>query len=99
MVINRGRFVTHVPVAELTSGRHVVVRTPETDRFVELLRAGGGADVVVRDGRVLVTGLAIEEVGALAARRRVVLHELRTGDADLESAFFALTEDLLEEST
>lgn len=90
VVINHGRFVTHVPVGDLTTGHHVLVRTPDQGRFVELVRARGGEATSV-EGRLAVTGLGIEEIGQLAAAEQVVLHELRRGDSDLETAFFDLT--------
>jgi ABC-2 type transport system ATP-binding protein len=90
IVINHGRFVTHMPVADLTVGHQVVVRTPDQPRMVELLR-DRGADVTAADGQLSVAGLSAEEVGQLAAAEQVVLHELRRADSDLESVFFDLT--------
>ncbi len=95
VVINRGRFVTHMPVADLTIGRDVVVRTPDGERLTEALRQRG-ATVTATDGHLSVGGLSMEEVGAVAAAQRVVLHELRRGDGDLEAAFFDLTADPTE---
>lgn len=90
VVINHGRFVTHMPVADLTVGHHVLVRTPDRDRLLQLLRERG-ADATDQDGRLAVTGMAIEQIGRLAAAEQVVLHELRRGDSDLETVFFDLT--------
>ena len=90
VVINEGRLVTHVPVPELTVGHTVIVRTPDAVRFATLLR-GEGATVDVDAGRLSIGGLTVEMVGALAAAERIVLHELRRGDSDLETAFFDLT--------
>ena len=89
VVINRGRFVTHAPVSELTVDHHVLVRTPDAPRL-ELALMAKGALVTDEDGVLSVTGMPIEEVGSLAAHEGVVLHELRTQDTDLESAFFDL---------
>lgn len=90
VVINKGRFVTHMPVAELTVDHHVLVRTPDQARLLALLEARG-AEAAAQDGRLVVTGMSIEALGALAAAEQVVLHELRHGDSDLERAFFDLT--------
>lgn len=90
VVINDGRFVTHMPVADLTVGHDVLVRTPDEARLVELLRARGATTTVV-DGRLSITGLGVEEVGQLAAAEQVVLHELRRAESDLEAVFFDLT--------
>ena len=96
VVINRGRFVTHAPVGELTVDHHVRVRTPDAARLEAALTAHG-AVVTDGDGVLSVAGLPIEEVGRLAAAERVVLHELRTQETDLESAFFDLVGQSTEE--
>jgi ABC-2 type transport system ATP-binding protein len=89
VVIDRGRFVTHTPVTELTVDHHVLVRTPDAHRFEQVL-AAHGATVADEDGALAVVGLSIEEVGRLASRGGVELHELRQRDTDLEAAFFDL---------
>ena len=96
VVINRGRFVTHTPVAHLTTAHHVLVRTPDQPRLAQLLTSRG-AEVLQRDGHLSVAGLGIEEIGALAASEQVVLHELRPQDSDLETAFFDLVADRTED--
>jgi ABC-2 type transport system ATP-binding protein len=68
----------------------VVVRTPDGQRLAALLSASGGT-VTSQDGQLAVSGLSTEQVGELAARERIVLHELRRADGDLEAAFFDLT--------
>ncbi len=90
VVINHGRFVTHAPVA----GPH---RRPPCTRAharhgsrFELALLAQGAIVSDGDGALTIAGLPIEEVGRLAAAEGVVLHELRTQETDLESAFFDL---------
>lgn len=89
VVINRGRFVTHAPVADLTVDHHVLTRSPDAARLEQVL-VGAGAQVTHVDDQLSVAGLPIEEVGRLAAKEQLVLHELRTRDNDLESAFFDL---------
>jgi len=96
VVINRGRFVTHAPVAHLTVDHHVLVRTPDQRRLTELL-VERGAEVAQHDGHLSVAGLPIEEIGQLAATEQVVLHELRPQDSDLETAFFDLVADRTED--
>ena len=90
VVIDEGRLVAHVPVAELTAGHTVVVRTPDAELLAAVLRAEG-ATVEAQGALLTVAGLTVEVVGAVAAAERVVLHELRRGDSDLETAFFDLT--------
>lgn len=96
VVINEGRFVTHAPVADLTVDRHVLVRSPDAARFQDVLLARG-ARVSGEDGHLVVGGLPIEDVGGLAAKEGVVLYELRARDTDLESAFFDLMANGVEE--
>ena len=89
VVITEGRFVTHAPVGELTVDQHVLVRSPDANRFRDVLTERG-ATVSDAEGVLVVAGLPVEQVGWLASEAGVVLHELRVRDADLESVFFDL---------
>jgi len=52
-------------------------------------------EVVEHNGaRVLIEGMDAAQVGELAHRERVSLHELASDDASLEQVFFSLTEDM-----
>ena len=44
--------------------------------------------------RVLIEGMDAAQVGELAHRERVSLHELASDDASLEQVFFSLTEEM-----
>ena len=94
VIINRGRFITQGPVDTVVAhmGRTVVVRSPDTVHFAELL--GRQEATVTRhdDNRLLVSGVEIEEIGRLAAAHNLVLHELREQGLSLEETFLALTE-------
>jgi ABC-2 type transport system ATP-binding protein len=99
IIIGRGRFLAHQPVAEMTAqsaARFVRVRSPQ----LELLRSaldGQGADTAMEeDGSLAVRGLDREAVGEIAARHGLVLHELADQTASLEEAFMELTNKELE---
>jgi len=92
VVIHRGRLVDHGPVARLTAGGHVIVRTPRPAELRAALdRAGltaGG------DGTELVVDADDPaRVGDIAYEAGVPLHELTTRATSLEEAFLALTRD------
>jgi len=96
IVIGRGRLITAAPIDEVVSrATHsdVLVRTPSSDPLIEAVRAAGGTAAPQPDGSIVVAGLAIEQVGALAFSAGVVLHELVARHGSLEDAFLALTED------
>jgi ABC-2 type transport system ATP-binding protein len=92
VVIHRGRLVDEGPVARLTAGGHVVVRSP---RPAELLAALGAAGLgVSANGDVLVVDADDPaRVGDIAFAAGVPLHELTTRATSLEEAFLALTSD------
>ncbi|RFU39063.1 hypothetical protein DZF91_24390, partial [Actinomadura logoneensis] len=71
----------------------VVVRAPEAARLVPPLTAAGAVVAADGPGLLTVTGLAAAEVGELAFRHHVVLHELTARHASLEEAFMELTAD------
>lgn len=90
VVLNRGRFVTHKPVAALTSAHGALVRTPDSERLERALKET--ASTVSRDGdRLVVEGVPAATVGEVAAREGVVLHELTPRTDSLEDVFLSLT--------
>jgi ABC-2 type transport system ATP-binding protein len=92
VVIHRGRLVDQGPVARLTAGGHVVVRTPRPDELrAALERAGLSATA---DSEMLVVDCPeTARVGEIAFEAGVPLHELTTRATSLEEAFLALTSD------
>jgi ABC-2 type transport system ATP-binding protein len=92
VVIHRGRLVDHGPVSRLTSGGHVVARTPRAAELrAALERAGLGATV---DGdTLLVEADDTARVGDVAYEAGVPLHELSARATSLEEAFLELTSD------
>src|SRR5690606_38196335 len=99
IVLGRGRVIADAPVAEIVasaSGRGAVrVRTPHVDRLAAAVTAEN-ATVTPDASGLLVTGLATERIGELAAQHGVVLHELTPLSGSLEDAYLALTQDEVE---
>ncbi len=100
IVIGRGRLIADASVSEIlaeaSEGRAVMVRTPQTEQFRQALV---GEKATVRSperGLLEVHGLTSAEVGTVAAREGIVLHELVTEKASLEDAFMRLTGDAVE---
>ncbi|RKN41644.1 ATP-binding cassette domain-containing protein [Streptomyces hoynatensis] len=99
VVIGRGRLIAHAPVAEViaaSSQAAVVVRGPDHERITGLgrhLAAAGARVESEEEGRLLVSGAPIEDVGLAAHRLGVPLFELSSRRASLEQAYMELTAD------
>jgi ABC-2 type transport system ATP-binding protein len=99
IVVGRGRLIADASVADIVAQGapgHVVVRTPEPDRLDALLRAAGGSLSRRVDGALEVTGVDCAEIGDIAARHMITLHELAAHQASLEAAFLELTNDSVD---
>lgn len=107
IVIGRGRLIADCGTQEFiegSSGRSVLVRSPDADKLASLVTAEGGT--VAREepaaapgpgpGTLTVTGLEAARIGEIAAAGRLVLHELTPRFASLEDAFMELTAESLE---
>jgi ABC-2 type transport system ATP-binding protein len=96
IVIGRGRLLADTSVASLVaSAGHgpVRVRTPGADLLATALRdAGGTVEAAGRD-TLDVIGLDGSEIGDLALRLGVAVHELTPQPPSLEAAFLDLTQD------
>lgn len=95
VVIGGGRLIADEPTAAFTArstkADTVGVRTPHMERLSQVL-TGHGAGVVREDGNSLaVSGLSRPEIGELAFRHGIVLHELSSRVPALEDAFLELT--------
>jgi ABC-2 type transport system ATP-binding protein len=99
IVLGRGKIIADAPVGDiiaLAAGNSVRVRTPDADRFANLL-AGKDVTISKPDADVLVVnGLKAAHIGEIAAGSRIVLHELTPLAGSLEDAYLALTEDDVE---
>ncbi|MFF8690875.1 ABC transporter ATP-binding protein [Streptomyces sp. NPDC015144] len=106
VIIGRGRLLADTPMAELLAGgspASVRIRVPDPDGLRLLtgrLREDGGAEVeTTADGGLVVKGRAAGEIGDLAHRLGVRLHELRTDSASLEQVYMELTARSVEYGT
>jgi ABC-2 type transport system ATP-binding protein len=97
VIIHRGRLISHTSLGEILAraegGGGVRVRSPEADRFRQVLAAAGVEATATAADALAVKDTPIERVGELAAEHRVVLHELSAESASLEEVFLGLTGD------
>jgi ABC-2 type transport system ATP-binding protein len=94
LVIGRGKLIADCTVGEFIAANSqltVRVRTPQQDLLSKLVAAAGGAVRDSGEGAVVVSGLAVSEIGDLAYENSVRLHELAPVHASLEQAFMDLT--------
>jgi ABC-2 type transport system ATP-binding protein len=92
VVIHRGRLVEQGPVSRLTSGGHVVVRTPRPGELRTALE-GAGLSATGDGQELMVDADDPARVGDIAFAAGVPVHELTTRATSLEEAFLALTSD------
>jgi ABC-2 type transport system ATP-binding protein len=98
VVIHKGRLRAHSTLEELTSrgegGGAVRVRSPQAERLAEALRGAGGAVEPSGPDLLVVRRASSVEVGELAAREGIVLHELTgTEQPSLEDVFLEMTSE------
>jgi ABC-2 type transport system ATP-binding protein len=99
IVIGQGKLIADTSMDEFVAKaakNFTRVRSPQAESFQQPLREAGGAVTLNTDGALDITGLATSEVGELAARHGVVLHELSSNTPTLEEAFMELTKDTVE---
>ncbi|KUI27394.1 ABC transporter ATP-binding protein [Mycobacterium sp. IS-1742] len=98
LVIGRGKLIAATTVGEFVNraGLDTVrVRTPDRPRMCDAL-AAAGLSSTIEDSAVLVHGASTEQVGELAARHGLTLHELSIQRASLEEAYMALTDQAVD---
>ena len=99
VVIGRGRLIAETSVADFVSrsgGGSVRLVTPDVDRFRAALVAAGATVTGATDGALTVEGATAPQIGDLASRQGLRVHELAPVTASLEDAFMALTQDEVE---
>jgi ABC-2 type transport system ATP-binding protein len=99
VVIGRGRLIAETSVAEFVkrSGRGAVkLVTPDLAEFTSTLTAAGARVDDGDDGSLTVEGLTAPQIGDLAHRDGLRVHELAPIAASLEDAFMELTQDQVE---
>lgn len=99
VVIGQGRLISSGSVNEFVSQNvtaWVSVRSPQAPALAEALRAAGIGVTAAPDGSLSVVGWSTEQVGELAARHAITLHELSSKQASLEEAFMEATRTSVE---
>ena len=100
IVVGRGKLIADMSVEDVVqraSGAVVHVRSPQAPRLAQLVGRGGDIRVTITEPGVLeIEGLTTAQIGELAAKHGVVLHELTQRQASLEEAFMDLTRDDVE---
>jgi ABC-2 type transport system ATP-binding protein len=102
VVIGRGRLIADTSVADFvaqaSAGGAVRVCTPQADELRGAL-SRPGVTISGQAGVLEVHGLSSGQIGEVAARERIVLHELTPLKASLEEAYMALTGESVEYHT
>jgi ABC-2 type transport system ATP-binding protein len=99
VVIGQGRLLADTSMARFiadNSRSFVRVRTPEPERWRDALAGERLTARQAADGAFEIPDADAAEVGELAARHRIVLHELSPQHASLEEAFMRLTAQTVE---
>jgi ABC-2 type transport system ATP-binding protein len=99
VVIGRGRLIAETTVDEFTaenSTEAVRIVTPTPQRFVATLSRAGARPTVGDDGAIIVADVSAADIGELAAKAALTLHELTPLRASLEDVFMELTADSVE---
>lgn len=101
IVVGRGRLLADTSIQELlrTNARSsTLVRTPDPAAFTEVINERGGSVRPDDDDAtaLLVSGVGTSEIGELAARHGLTLHELTPRQPSLESAFLELTSESVD---
>ncbi|MFJ4186230.1 ABC transporter ATP-binding protein [Kitasatospora sp. NPDC089509] len=97
LVIGRGRLLADRPVDQLTnlSSPRTRLRCPRIDEFAPVI-TGAGGELSQQGRECVVSGLAAERIGDLAAAHGFPIHELAPVRTTLEEAYLSLTEQAAE---
>ena len=99
IVIGRGKLIADTSVEEFTrraSKKLVRVRSPQATRLRDLVLGQDISLQSVEPSVLEVAGLTAEQIGEVAAKNGIVLHELTPQQASLEEAFMELTREDVE---
>jgi ABC-2 type transport system ATP-binding protein len=95
VVVGRGRLIADTTVAEIVGQASrdamVLVRTAQADELARVLRRDGVTVQPRSDDGLEVRGLSGAQIGEIALREQIVVHELTPQRASLEQAFMSLT--------
>ncbi|MET9518532.1 ATP-binding cassette domain-containing protein [Streptomyces sp. NPDC002994] len=99
VVIGQGRLLADTSMAGFireNSRSYVRLRSPQQERLRDVMHEAGITAVSAANGSLEVDGVTSEQLGDLAARHQLVLHELSPQQASLEEAFMRLTAESVE---
>lgn len=99
IVIGQGRLLADTSMADFihdNSRSYARLRSPQQERLRDVLRAENIVAVEAGNGTLEIDGATTEELGELAARHQIVLHELSSQRASLEEAFMQMTAGSVE---
>ncbi|WP_046494495.1 ABC transporter ATP-binding protein [Streptomyces odonnellii] len=99
IVIGQGRLLADTSMADFihkNSRSYARVRSPQAERLKDVLHSAGFTPAETEGGVLEVDGASTEELGELAARHQLVLHELSAQRASLEEAFMQMTAESVE---
>ena len=100
LVVGRGRLIADCGMAEFiarSSGRAVLVRSPQPDALARAVTAAGGSVTSAGEpGELVVRGLGEEQVGDAAGAAGIPVHHLAASRVSLEQAFMELTADSVD---
>ncbi|MEV7086996.1 ATP-binding cassette domain-containing protein [Streptomyces sp. NPDC093085] len=102
IVIGQGRLLADTSMAEFIRANarsFVRLRSPHPERLKDALHRAGFPAREAADGALEVDGARTEELGEVAARDGVTLHELSAERASLEEAFMRMTAESVEYHT
>ncbi|MDN3294460.1 ABC transporter ATP-binding protein [Streptomyces ficellus] len=99
IVIGRGKLLADTSMADFihqNSRSYVRVRSPQPEQLRDALHSSGMTVAEEGNGTLEIDGATTEEVGELAGRHGIVLHELSAQRASLEEAFMRMTAAAVE---
>ncbi|MET8142768.1 ATP-binding cassette domain-containing protein [Sphaerisporangium sp. NPDC005288] len=96
VVVGRGRLIADIAADAFVKSGEVRVRTTGAEEFARTLSASGAEVRREASDGLVVSGMAAEEIGRVAAAASVVLYELTPLRTSLEEAFMELTRDSVE---
>ncbi|GAA2507101.1 ABC transporter ATP-binding protein [Streptomyces gobitricini] len=99
IVIGQGRLLADTSMADFiqqNSRSYVRLRSPRLEQLRDALHGAGLTAVEAGNGALEVDGATTEQVGDLAARHGITLHELSAQRASLEEAFMRMTAATVE---
>ena len=90
VIIANGRLIRQGAISDLPTEHVSTVRTSEPQQLIQALTAAGLQATASDDG-IQVVGRDLVQIGDIALRAGLPIHELRANENDLEKLFFELT--------